>query len=172
MVRNLMLIIGVSLSLAAFGCSSDSGTGGTGGGGAGGDGGTAGSGGETGGGGSNGLPTDACTNSDDLALVCAPGWSDAVGECARAESGDPDGTTNCLVENSGISEACASCYGAATGCVLNNCIGECATAPDSEACNDCRVENGCDVLQDDCTGELDCPSGGGGAGGGGAGGAG
>ena len=45
MVRNLMLIIGVSLSLAAFGCSSDDGTGGTGGGGTGGDGGTTGGGG-------------------------------------------------------------------------------------------------------------------------------
>ncbi len=176
MVRNLMLILGVSLSLAAFGCSSDGGSGGTGGGGTGGDGGNGGNGGDTGGGGNGGggLPSDACTNADDLAIVCDPAFGDEVGDCARGASGDPTGTSECLVTETGVSADCASCYGAVTGCILVNCIAQCATEPDSQACEDCQVENGCDTLQADCTGDLQsaCTGGGGGSGGDGGGGSG
>jgi hypothetical protein len=168
MVRNLMMIMGLSLAVAAMGGSSDSNntggsggsTGGTGGdGGAGGTagtgGGAGGTGGATGGTGGSGLPTDACLNEDDLLLVCDEGWSDEVGTCARGASGDPVETAACLVEDTGVSAACASCYGASVGCILVNCIGECGVAPDSQECADCQVENGCDVLQDDCTGDLE-----------------
>ncbi len=165
MIRNFALIVGVSLSLAAFGCGSsdDNNSGGSGGaGGMAGSGGDAGAGGE---GGAGGLPSDACTNDDDLAIVCDEGFSDAVDVCARGASGDPARTAECLVTDTSVSEACASCYGAVTGCILTNCLAECATAPDSQACTDCQTTSGCDALQADCTGDLETAcSGAGGAG--------
>ena len=86
-----------------------------------------------------------------------------MGDCARGASGDPTGTAECLVTDTSVSEGCASCYGAVTGCILTNCLAECATAPDSQACSDCQTTNGCDALQDDCTGDLEtaCPGAGG-----------
>jgi hypothetical protein len=92
---------------------------------------------------------------DDLAIVCDAGFSDEVGTCARNASGDPAATAQCLVDDTGVSAECASCYGAVTGCILVNCIGECALNPDSQECEDCQVANGCDVLQADCTGDLE-----------------
>ena len=57
------------------------------------------------------LPTDACANAADLAVVCDPGFADEVGTCARDAIGDPRAMALCLVENTGVSAYCASCYG-------------------------------------------------------------
>ena len=98
------------------------------------------------------LPTDACTNEEDLALVCDPGFMEEVEACA-----DPAGilVAPCLVENTGVSADCASCYGEAVRCIVENCFHVCPTAPDSQECEDCYVENGCIALLDECTGDLE-----------------
>ena len=101
---------------------------------------------------------DACTNTGDLALVCDPSFMDEVEACA-----DPAGVlvAPCLVQNTGVSPACASCYGTAVRCIVENCLHLCATAPDSQECEDCSVESGCIARLDECTGDLESACGGG-----------
>ena len=154
MVRNLMMIVGLSLAVAAFGCDSTSGSGGSGG--MAGGGGSAGAGGGAGAGGAGGSAgvTDACTNMDDLDIVCALAFGDAVAVCATANLGEPESTAACLVEDTGVSADCASCYGAVSGCIAANCLGSgCATEPNGDACLACRAEF-CDDDFNSCTGDL------------------
>jgi hypothetical protein len=147
------------LSLVAIGCGNDAqeeviddilNTGGTGG--AAGMGGSAGMGGE-GGMGGMATPTDACTNVDDLAIVCDAGFGDEVSTCARAESGQGGPTADCLVRDTGVSQDCATCYGNVTQCIFDSCLADCATDPDSEECLQCRADN-CDTAFNSCTGDL------------------
>jgi hypothetical protein len=100
------------------------------------------------------LPTDACTNAEDLAVVCDPGFADGVETCARDAIGDPGATAPCLVENTGVSADCASCYGAAVICIFDHCLHVCAPVQDSQACEDCQAEYGCDTLLTDCSGDF------------------
>jgi len=100
------------------------------------------------------LPTDACTNAADLAAVCDPGFADEAETCARDAIGDPGATAPCLVENTGVSSDCASCYGPAVRCIVNSCSHVCGPTPDSQECDDCLVENGCHTLLASCTGDL------------------
>jgi len=162
MVRNLMMILG--LSVAVFGCATTDNEGG--------DGGT----------GGTPPPSGACTNAADTPLVCASGISEQVGSCATDALGQGPATSTCLQADPGLSMECADCYGDVTQCVYDNCVvsgdGVCGPPndPDSEGCLSCRGEN-CDDEFFTCTGEPDCGSGGAGGsagagGGGGAGGAG
>ena len=168
MVRNLMMIVGLTLAVAAFGCDSDSsnaaGSGGSGGsGGGGGEGGAAGEGGAGGAGGAGeggagGAPSaDACVNDSDLALVCADAWNDAITACATTAGGQGPATSTCLQEE-GASADCADCYGDVTMCIFTNCVlagGQACIMPDSQACLDCREDAGCEAALSACTGDLD-----------------
>jgi hypothetical protein len=127
-------------------------------------------GGDAGAGGAGGtiLPTDACTNSADLDLVCEDRWLDAVEACAGEEGGDAAGTADCLVENSGISEDCATCYGNDSQCSLEKCaINENDTSclpmefggmfgPGTPECLACQEAAGCTEALDTCTGAINC----------------
>ncbi len=101
------------------------------------------------------LSTGACTNSSDLAVVCDPGFADEIATCATDASGQGPATATCLVTETGVSEACAGCYGDVTQCVFDNCLSACVPPnQDSEPCLACRADN-CDEAQDTCTGDLD-----------------
>jgi hypothetical protein len=162
MVRNLMMIVGLTLAVAAFGCDSDSSSGAAGSGGSGGGGGEGGAGeggaGGAGEGGAGGAPSaEACTNDSDLALVCAPAWDDAITACATAAGGQGPATSTCLQEE-GASADCADCYGDVTMCIFTNCVlggGSACIMPDSQACLDCRESAGCEAALSACTGDLD-----------------
>jgi hypothetical protein len=156
MVRNLMMIFGLTLAVAAFGCDSDSsnaaGSGGSGGsGGGGGEGGTAGAGGA---GGAPGV-TDACTNETDLPLVCDAGFSATLEACAQAATGSGAATATCLEADPGLSADCASCFGDDIDCLVANCVagGECFPDNTTQTCADCRADN-CAPALDACTGDL------------------
>jgi len=156
MIRNLMLILGVSLAVAVFGCSDDetgNGTGGTGG---------------------TPAPTGACTNAADTVVVCDAGFDATVTSCATNAGGQGDETAQCLVDE-GLSADCAGCYGDVTECVVDNCLGadtgNCGADREDEACEACRDQN-CTPAFDVCKGAVDCGSGGGGGDGGGGGGGG
>jgi hypothetical protein len=101
------------------------------------------------------LPTDACTNAEDLAIVCEPGFVGEVEACA-----EPSGRLvgPCLVEDTGVSAECASCYGAVVRCIVEHCFHVCAPVQDPPACEECQVESGCDAVLNECTGDLgsDC----------------
>jgi len=170
MVRNLMMIVGLTLAVAAFGCDSDSSSGAAGSGGSGGGGGEGGAGeggaggageggaGGAGEGGAGGAPSaEACTNDSDLALVCAPAWDEAITACATAAGGQGPATSTCL-QDEGASADCADCYGDVTMCIFTNCVlggGSACIMPDSQACLDCREDAGCEAALSACTGDLD-----------------
>jgi hypothetical protein len=138
MVRNLMMILGLSLAVAALGCGSDSDGGG-------GDGGMGGS----------ITPAGACTNAADAALVCDPGFGDDVRACATAATGQGAATATCLVDDYGVSPDCASCFGDETQCIFDNCLGSgCAAEPEGATCLTCRAEN-CDAAAAACKGDLE-----------------
>ena len=107
------------------------------------------------------VPTDACTNAEDLAVVCDPGFTDEVETCSDVPAGFA--AALCLVENTGVSTACASCYGATIDCIYDNCGAECDGAVYSQACDDCRarLDRPCDAQHANCTGDLAsaCPPG-------------
>jgi hypothetical protein len=165
MVRNLMLILGLSLTLAAFGCSSDDGgtgggTAGTGGGGAGGDGGTAGGGGAAGGGGNGGgggTVTGACTMPEDVAIICDESFTAAATTCGTENILEgPEAIAACIAEDTGLNVNCATCFGETTQCTIDNCIeAGCAVEPMGQSCTMCRAEN-CDPAFNACAGEFDC----------------
>ena len=143
MVRNLMMIAGLTLAVSAFGCSDDA----TNNGGAGGDGGTGGSAGEG--------VTDACTNATDLPLVCDAGFSATLEACAEAAQGSGADTATCLEADPGLSTECASCFGDDIDCLVANCVTNGACFPDNttQDCVDCRTDN-CNAALDACTGDL------------------
>jgi hypothetical protein len=164
MVRNLMLILGLSLALASFGCatsSDDNGGGGEGGDGGGGEGGVAGGGGVGGVGGNGGAVTDACLNSGDLAMVCMPDFGDNyISTCATTASGDSAATSACLQESPpALSVDCADCIGDQVECIRDNCVVGASNVcfppiQDQEACDQCAVDAGCTAAATECTGDL------------------
>ncbi len=158
MVRNLMLIFGLSLALASFGCSDSNDD--NGGGGGGGEGGVGGAGGVGGGGGSV-TPTDACVNTADLAMVCMPDFGDTyVGPCATTASGDGAATSACLQEDPpALSTDCADCFGAQVQCIRDNCVLGASNVcfppiADQEACDACADDAGCTAPAESCIGDL------------------
>jgi len=156
MVRNLMMIFGLTLAVAAFGCDSDSGnpagSGGSGGsGGGGGEGGAAGEGGA--GGGAGGAPgggiAPACDNADDIAAgdpdVTACATAAAI---SNPEYCDPDssGLATCLADAGNTQSAeCLDCWADLSCCTLGECSvlvgGPCAGAPEpGDPCDLCVTE--------------------------------
>jgi len=155
MVRNLMMIFGLSLAVAAFGCSDDDNNTG----GAGGDGGSGGS------GGSAPSTAPACDNTDDLAAIASGQpeevLSIACGTAVVATPGlcDPDATgmNGCYqdgnegaLDGTTLSTECSYCYAELTCCTFVKCSvladppsdppGNCAGPPtpgsDCQACLD------------------------------------
>jgi len=99
------------------------------------------------------IPRDACTNDEDLAVVCDPSFGNEVETCARDAMGVVEWRENtalCLIANTDVSADCAICYGGILGCMFwGECTASCGTAPDSEECDNCLEWIGCD-----CTGDL------------------
>ena len=161
MVRNLMMIFGLTLAVAAFGCDSDStgdgastGDGGSGGSGAAGAGGSAGAGGAV-------TPGAACTNATDLPKVCSDEITAQVTTCATTAAGAAAATSTCLqADPPALSADCADCYGAQTQCIRDNCVfaGDSVCLPPAlptdPLCEACRIDSGCDPGFDACAGDL------------------
>jgi hypothetical protein len=184
MVRNLMMIIGLSLAVAAFGCDSDETNGGDGGsGGSAGSGGTAGDGG--GGGAGGGGPVDQCSTEELGAIEGGDPSTPLITACSTAAIGTEgqactDQVNACLqsgnegaLEPTTISEGCSGCIAESACCTLNECSvlvgGPCAGTPvPGDDCDLC-IQEKCAPRQEECMGDG---SGGGGAGGDGGGGAG
>jgi hypothetical protein len=167
MLRNLMMILGLSLAVTAFGCAEES----NGGGGSGGMGGTP-------------AVTDACLNAADTAAVCDEGFSGVVSTCATAASGVGAATSTCLQQappdGAGLSADCADCQGDQVECIRDNCTlsGENTPClppdfggmfgPGTPECETCADDAGCTAAYDTCAGAVDCGGAGGGGGAGGA----
>jgi len=51
-----------------------------------------------------------------------------------------------------LTDACAGCYAESVACTIENCIGECVSDPESDACIQCREDEGCTPGFFDCSG--------------------
>ncbi len=101
------------------------------------------------------LGVDNCLNDADQAVLSAPD-ADIVGQATTCGLGcigqPPSCATPCVAEKTGLSEACAACYGAIINCSISNCVGPCAADPGGDDCTTCQVENGCVELLETCSG--------------------
>jgi hypothetical protein len=107
----------------------------------------------------------ACTNQDDLPIICdrefvdtaqdcgidawfdcTPGEDDVVAQCMAATSSE------CIQDDTGMSEDCGDCFGATIACVEANCF-SCGPNADGEECLACRDEKCNDGLYE-CTGDI------------------
>jgi hypothetical protein len=101
------------------------------------------------------MPVDACTNSSDQSIIDG---TDVYGEAASCAMGCMSASDMiacvrpCLVDATGLSEACATCYAATVRCSFDNCLGECAMDPESAECQSCIEESGCQEEFEACSG--------------------
>lgn len=88
-------------------------------------------------------PGDACANAEDLAILNSVD-AQAVAETCVLEAGcgtDEACLAACVAAETGISEACAECYGALAGCGIRSCLLDCYNDPGGELCLACLDAN-------------------------------
>ncbi len=118
-------------------------------------------------------PTNQCTNTADLAVICstdkdpaakagACGTSTAcIGLALQGKIAEFETCTrDCMLDAARpnftfvVSATCTDCYVASVACTAVQCLGSCASDPDSEACVTCRQEKGCTPSFFACAGDL------------------
>ena len=117
--------------------------------------------GDGGSGGTGGVQKGACTNQDDVAIVCAPDFVDEAFTCGsrtigRCDAGDAECvseiSSECLQEEHNMSADCGDCFGDGTACVFANCD-SCVSGVNSQECLACRAEHCNDALYA-CSGDI------------------
>jgi hypothetical protein len=92
-----------------------------------------------------------CQNTVD---GCILGQLDAIGAATACALGclgaAPECSGECMAKT-GLSAGCGGCFSQTLGCMFDNCIAQCATAPDSAECGDCRAEF-CNADFETCSG--------------------
>ena len=90
--------------------------------------------------------TNQCTGDDDLAKIQAGDPNGAATTCGLGclANGDPATCSmECVTTETGLSEGCAGCYVETIVCTIDNCVGDCAVDPSSDACTTCQNDSGC-----------------------------
>jgi len=91
----------------------------------------------------------ACTNEEDFLKTIT--LVDSAIQCAMSSGGDPTSITSCLVAITGVSEGCATCYGALMDCMFSHCEAVCQEG-ETPQCNECLTKNNCVSAFDTCSG--------------------
>jgi hypothetical protein len=107
-------------------------------------------------------PSTVCGG--NVELLCNNSVVLKVGECARTIKAEMLTATNeelrppvrdCVFEDAtikmGATPECVDCLIDAASCASDNCLTQCLTG-DSEGCDSCRIENGCDQMVFSCGG--------------------
>jgi hypothetical protein len=99
----------------------------------------------------------ACQNTADCPIVESGKARKSASDCGlTCLAGTPDEQTmcakTCVVDDTKLSSDCAECYVGIVGCSRDHCLAACLADPDSKACFDCQVENGCRATFDECSG--------------------
>lgn len=102
-------------------------------------------------------PTGACTNPADQAIVDGLGPDGLEREitscgapCVFGTGDKAQCVIDCMVDNIGLSRACAGCFGLVTGCALEHCAFTCVNA--GAACDTCMADNRCQEGFPACSG--------------------
>jgi hypothetical protein len=102
----------------------------------------------------------ACQNATDCPKVTSGEARTASQTCGLGCQQDDDPGTcavACIVQDTSISQGCATCYATLVGCASMNCLQPCAADPASAACNQCQIESGCRGQFDACSGLTTAP---------------
>jgi hypothetical protein len=97
----------------------------------------------------------ACQNAEDCPVVESGDAREAASSCGIGCLGDSNEAScaqSCVVNETGLSTACAKCYVAIVTCSRTSCLTDCLSDPDSTACFDCQVAAGCRESFDECSG--------------------
>jgi hypothetical protein len=96
----------------------------------------------------------ACTNEADKAISDDPETFGLVAAFGFACLGNSDEACalTLIMAKTGLGQACATCYAVNIGCITQFCVGPCVADAASQACKDCRCENGCDQAFFTCSG--------------------
>lgn len=98
----------------------------------------------------------ACTNDADKVIVDDPA-SDVTGkatQCGLGCMGDADPatcSTPCVVNETGLSEACSACYAQLIACTVEKCLAQCAGGL-TDGCIQCQRDQGCSAPYYECSG--------------------
>jgi hypothetical protein len=76
-----------------------------------------------------------------------------VASCAQSSFGNETKTTECIIQETGLSDDCGACFGASAACVVKNCLTQCIGGASSPGCVSCREQN-CDPAFIDCAGVV------------------
>lgn len=118
-------------------------------------------------------PSDQCTNTADLAVICSGTQdpADKAGSCGTSTAcislalqgkfaEFEDCTRECMLDAErpnftfAVSANCTECYVDSVRCTAEQCLGACASDPSSEGCVTCREEKGCTSSFFSCSGDL------------------
>lgn len=105
-------------------------------------------------GGTGGGATGACTNNaPDQAILNDPNSmvEQKVGDCAQQNFGAEPGTTDCIKQQTGLSDPCVACFAGTVQCAVQNCLTQCLVGQDSPDCIACRAQF-CDGPFEQCSG--------------------
>lgn len=100
------------------------------------------------------LPGEAqCVNEQDLAAHAEQPVGEEALNCGLGCLGlASDCFLECVSDKVGLTAPCSQCYHVHLGCIFNNCVGACATAPGGAGCIDCALELGCTEAFQACGG--------------------
>ncbi len=135
MARNLMLILGLTLWVAAIGC----GTGGT--------------------------PGACTNASDEAIICDEAFATAVQDCGTNNLSGTAEAIAMCIEDDIGLSSECSACFGETTRCSIDNCLVECGTNALGEECATCRATNCDAAFEACAGDLAPCENGGGGNGG-------
>ena len=96
-----------------------------------------------------------CQNPTDCGPVQSGSAREAASNCGSACLGDADEqacTNNCIIQQTGLTPACTDCYAEIVVCSRELCLPPCLMDPESQACFDCQLANGCRAAFDACSG--------------------
>ena len=95
-------------------------------------------------------PKGACTNEADQEIVDTTDVEAISYDCALKNLGNAKAATECIQEETGLSDACVGCFGQVNACGMSKCLAQCIQ-PQSKACTECIDEN-CMPAFEECSG--------------------
>ena len=100
----------------------------------------------------DGLGSGACTNPADLAALQSADIATTISDCAMSciMGGGDTCAKDCVIEKTGLSDACAQCFGDIISCATSKCMFQCMGG-DTPECASCR-ETSCNPAFEECAG--------------------
>jgi hypothetical protein len=97
----------------------------------------------------------ACVNAADQDIIDTVNIVQHAANCIVSCMSDVACLTDCISDDTGLSEACSACFAEGTLCIYSNCLSQCLSDPESAACLECREESGCNEAFEACSGLTD-----------------